>query len=181
MSSNFNDQSSFSSVAGVDVQDRFELLSAYIDGEVTATERRQVEAWLAADPSTQRLYSRLMKLHQAFETSPQPEPQLSAQQLAAAVFNRVERRSRRRWLFGGIAAAIAVAVGAVTLLVPGERSLTPQIAKDPATEQPVATTESNQEPLLIALDKPLVDIPKAPVAKEVLVHGLPTEAERSAQ
>jgi anti-sigma factor RsiW len=181
MSPNFNDKSS-SSAVGVDVHDRFELLSAYIDGEVTATERRQVEAWLATDPAMQRLYSRLMKLHQAFEALPEPEPQQSSQQIAEAVFDRVERRSRRRWLAGGVAAVVTLAVGALALLVPGERSLMPQMAEDAATDQPVATTNSNQEPLLlIALEKPLVDIPKAPVAQEVPVYSLPKEDRNSAQ
>jgi len=32
-------------------RDCFELLSAYLDGEVTATERRQVEEWLSTDAS----------------------------------------------------------------------------------------------------------------------------------
>lgn len=32
-------------------RDRFELLSAYIDHEVTADERRQVEAWINEDPA----------------------------------------------------------------------------------------------------------------------------------
>jgi hypothetical protein len=37
--------------------DRFELLSAYIDGEVTAAERKQVEEWLATDPTVQQLHA----------------------------------------------------------------------------------------------------------------------------
>lgn len=31
-------------------RDRFELLSAYLDGEVSATERKQVEDWLQPTP-----------------------------------------------------------------------------------------------------------------------------------
>lgn len=31
-------------------RDRFELLDAYHDGEVTAAEQRQIEQWLATDP-----------------------------------------------------------------------------------------------------------------------------------
>ncbi len=36
-------------------RDRFELLSAYLDGEVTAAERRQIEQWLATEPEVQSL------------------------------------------------------------------------------------------------------------------------------
>ncbi|MEL6165322.1 MAG: zf-HC2 domain-containing protein, partial [Cyanobacteria bacterium J06628_3] len=43
-------------------RDRFELLSAYLDGEVTAAERRQVEEWLANDSSVQNLHKRLLSL-----------------------------------------------------------------------------------------------------------------------
>jgi anti-sigma factor RsiW len=39
-------------------RDRFELLSAYLDGELTATERRQIEDWLKTAPEVQRLYAR---------------------------------------------------------------------------------------------------------------------------
>jgi hypothetical protein len=45
-------------------RDRFELLSAYLDGEVTATERKQVEEWLANDASVQCLYARLSQCPQ---------------------------------------------------------------------------------------------------------------------
>jgi len=38
-------------------RDRFELLSAYLDGEVTAAQRQQVEDWLGNDPEVQ-LYAR---------------------------------------------------------------------------------------------------------------------------
>ena len=36
-------------------RDGYELLSAYLDGEVTAAERKQVEEWLANDPTVQSL------------------------------------------------------------------------------------------------------------------------------
>lgn len=45
-------------------RDTFERLSAYLDGEVTAAERQQVEAWLATDSEAQRLYQRLLNLRQ---------------------------------------------------------------------------------------------------------------------
>ncbi|MFS8118200.1 MAG: anti-sigma factor family protein, partial [Microcoleus sp.] len=67
------------------MRDRFELLSAYIDGEVTAAERRQVEEWLTNDLTTKRLYSRLMMMQQGFQSMPVPAAEQSAQELAAKV------------------------------------------------------------------------------------------------
>lgn len=143
-------------------RDRFELLSAYLDGEVTATERKQVEQWLATDPTMQRLHTRLLKLRQGFQALPTPVPSQSSQQLADQIFAKVERRSNRRRLVW-VGATAAMVVGALTTLVSGDRSFVPQIAKSPAqvtTPQP----ETASEPLMIALDKPVVEIPKAPVA-----------------
>jgi anti-sigma factor RsiW len=55
-------------------RDRFELLSAFIDGEVTAAERKQVQQLLATDSDMQRLHSRLMKLRQGLQKLPcQPQ------------------------------------------------------------------------------------------------------------
>ncbi|MFM8202724.1 MAG: anti-sigma factor family protein, partial [Dolichospermum sp.] len=53
----------------MDMQKReyFELLSAYLDGEVTATERRQVEQWLSTDASVKCLYKRLLNLRQGLQ------------------------------------------------------------------------------------------------------------------
>lgn len=53
-------------------RDRFEMLSAYMDGEVTADERRTVEEWLANDPTVQKLHSRLLRLRQTFQAMPIP-------------------------------------------------------------------------------------------------------------
>lgn len=135
-------------------RDRFELLSAYMDGEVSADERRQVEAWLAHDPTMQRLHARLLKLRQAFQTMPVPtSDSRTVQQTVDAVLSRVERRPRRSLLWGGIAIA-AVAVGAITSALIGGNPLEQQMANR-NTDVPVSVQE---EPLLVALDKPLVSI-----------------------
>jgi anti-sigma factor RsiW len=48
-------------------RNRFELLNAYLDGEVTADERRQIENWLTTDPQVQCLYARALKLRQKWQ------------------------------------------------------------------------------------------------------------------
>lgn len=135
------------------LEDRFELLSAYLDGEVTAAERRQVQQWLDNDPQMQRLYTRLLRLHHNIENIPIPKTEESTEQLSQGVFRRLDQRRRMRQilLWGGSAIA-AVVVGGVSGLFPGTYSPTPQMAEVPLIE-------NNPEPLMIALNRPAVNIP----------------------
>lgn len=145
-------------------RDRFEMLSAYLDGEVSADERRQVEEWLTNDPTIQRLHTRLVMLRQAFQSMPVPtSDERAVQQTVDAVLARVDRRPRLSLIWGGVAAA-AVAVGAITSMLLGENSPLPQFARNQSETQTAQTNDPNAEPLLIALDEPLVAIPKTPVA-----------------
>ncbi len=67
-------------------RDRFELLSAYMDGEVTAAERQQIEQWLTTEPEVQCLYARVLKLRPLWSTmsvpTAQPAMKLSVQQVS---------------------------------------------------------------------------------------------------
>lgn len=147
-------------------RDRFELLSAYLDGEVTAAERKVVEAWLANDPAVQRLHSRLLKLRHGLQNMPVPAATQTAEQTAHQVFDRLERRPKLSLVWGGAAIA-ALFVGALaSSILPGNQSSVPQLAKGSQQQQPAieAPQTNANEVLLVALDKPLVDIPKAPVA-----------------
>ena len=166
-------------------RDRFELLSAYIDGEVTAAERRQVEAWLAEDPTMQRLHSQLLKLHHSFQSMPVPEPAQSVEKTVADVLARVDRKPHRRFLWGSAALA-ALFVGGLATVFSGERGFVPSIASNRAPETQIEspqTDAANSERLLIALDKPLVAIPKAPVAdpNAPVDTNLPQRPETSTQ
>ncbi|MBF2025166.1 MAG: zf-HC2 domain-containing protein [Oscillatoriales cyanobacterium C42_A2020_001] len=161
-------------------RDRFELLSAYLDGEVSADERRQVEQWLENDPTVQRLHARLLGLRQAFQTMPVPASNAQeTQKTIDAVLERVDRRPSRSVIWGGIAIA-AVAVGAITSTLLGENSPVFQTAErntDRIEKQ--ASTSSNSEPLLVALDKPLVSIPKTPVADTEETNSIPVESNNN--
>ncbi|EKQ69953.1 hypothetical protein OsccyDRAFT_0207 [Leptolyngbyaceae cyanobacterium JSC-12] len=161
-------------------RDRFELLSAYLDGEVSAEERRQVEQWLANDPTVQRLHARLLNLRQAFQNIPVPTSTAEeTQKTVDAVLERVDRRSKRSMIWGGVAIA-AVAVGAITSTFLGENSPLPQMAnRDASRTETRIGAQSDSEPLLIALDKPLVSIPKTPVAdseSSEIDKGIPVES-----
>ncbi|PZV17647.1 MAG: Fis family transcriptional regulator [Leptolyngbya sp.] len=145
-------------------RDRFEMLSAYMDGEVTADERRTVEEWLANDPTVQKLHSRLLRLRQTFQAMPVPvTDEKAVQQTVDAVLTRVDRRPRFSVIWGGIALA-AVAVGAISTNLMGDRSFfqMAQSSRDPAPTQ----TAAKPEPLLIALDQPLIAISKTPIANK---------------
>ncbi len=161
--SGFDSREINQSVGALDMlkRDRFELLSAYLDGEVTASERQQVEAWLTNDPTVQQLYARLLKLRQGLQSMPVPAS-APAQDLADCVFARMEKRSHRKaiTLWGGGAAAVIAAVGGV---FSGNGLFSPQIAQSPAPAPENAT-------VTIALDRPLLDvsIPKTPVEGDVL-------------
>lgn len=151
-------------------RDRFELLSAYIDGEVTAAERKQVQELLATDSEMKRLYTRLIQLRQGMHQLPVPAPAATAQQTAEQVFSRIDRRRNRRTVIWGGAAIAAVFLSAVSGILPGSRSLVPQLAQKP---------DANSETLEIALNQPVIEIPKSAVAEQekgvqpsVLPHNL---------
>lgn len=152
-------------------RDRFELLSAYLDGEVTAAERRQVEEWLAHDPMVQRLYSRLLGLRQGLHKMPVPPAQQSVEETVEQVFARLDRRPKRAIFWGGAALA-AMFIAAVSTVMPSEQSFAPQLAQSPQQ------TKVSNDSLMIALNNPVVEIPKAPVAtpdKSVITRALIVE------
>ena len=136
----------------LNARDRFELLSAYLDGEVTASERKQVEEWLSTDPSVQQLHTRLLKLRQAFRSIPVPAQ--SVETTVDQVMAKVDRRPRLR-LVGGGAAIAAALMGAMTLLNVRQ----PQLAKvSPAQPAVQAQKPAESDGLMVALDRPVVSI-----------------------
>lgn len=137
-------------------RDRFELLSAYLDGEVTADERRQVETWLDNDPKVQRLYTRLLKLRQSLRTMPVPASDQSAEQIAERVVARLQRRPKRTFVWGGMAIA-ALFVSAIVGTLP-RHDFAPSVANAPQTEKAASKAVPN-EGLMIALDRPVIQMP----------------------
>ena len=133
----------------------FELLSAYLDGEVTAAERKQVQEWLDSNPKAHKLYTRLLRLRQELHQIPIPRVEQSTEQLSEQVFQRVDRSRRKvrvSLLVGG--AIAAVFVGAVYSLLPGSNSPVFRMVRSPETAK-------DSELLMIALNQPVVKIPPA--------------------
>lgn len=146
-------------------RERFELLSAYLDGEVTAAERKQVEAWLATDVTVQQLHARLLKLRQGFHALPVPASTQPVEATVEKVLARLDRRPKLSLIWGGSAKGFAVPIGIAALFVGAMtifspfRAPVPQVAtQQPANQQPQESLES--EGLLVALDRPVLSIPK---------------------
>ncbi len=121
-------------------RDQFELLSAYLDGEVTSAERRQVEDLLSNDEQTKQLYSRLLKLRSGFQGLPLTAAQ-PVDNTVDRVMERLERPrvSRRTWVIGGGAIA-AAAIGSITGLFGPQMRLGYQLAlQEPEPLESVAT------------------------------------------
>lgn len=138
----------------------FELLSAYLDNAVTAAERKQVEQWLAEDPEAQATYAQLRQIQMAWsrQRSTVISSDRSAEAIAAAVFAdpRVRRRRWRRWLIPtGLVAMVAVAVGNPFL---------PEVSvRTAVNREPASASYPSGEPLLLALDEPVIDLPRPPL------------------
>lgn len=69
-------------------RDCFEL-RAYLESEVTASERRQIEDWVTTAPGSQSLYARVLQLRQQWQTMPMPAAHSpvsgTAEQMAALI------------------------------------------------------------------------------------------------
>ncbi len=141
-------------------RDRFELLSAYLDSEVTADERRQVEEWLANDPSVQSLHRRLLSVRQGLRNLPVPHSDNSIEQTVNSVMARLRRRTKIVWMFGGAAVAACV-IGSLSSLIPGNQPGLLEFASQ-SLEQP---QQSNKDEIallpMVALNNPPIPIPKA--------------------
>ncbi len=129
-------------------RDRFELLSAYLDGEVTPEERRLVQTWLNNDPTAKCLYNRLMALRYGLREEETP-PACDADVTLTGVFQCL---NRRLWMVSMAGAGVAI-VGLLNLLSGAVGSGPAQwsVAQDPS---PVPTST-----LKIALDQPAFPIP----------------------
>ena len=144
------------------LEERFELLSAYLDDEVTASERQQVQQWIDNDPQLRQSYHKLLKLRQRIEISPYPKGEKSAEAISEQVFQSIDRHRYKRIAFLGGGAIAALFVATLSWFVPRGYSPIPQIAQFPEVE--IGIPQMEIETLMIAINQPAVEIPKAAVA-----------------
>jgi anti-sigma factor RsiW len=130
----------------------FELLSAYLDGEVTAEQREQVKALLAEDTEIQALYNRLLILREEIYNLPTPPSEYTAQQLSSAVFQQIDKQKKQKhvWLFGGGAIA-AVLIASISSIMNDQPLWQMANNNKPSSE--------NSEGLVIALNEPVIELP----------------------
>lgn len=151
--------------------EKFELLSAYLDGEVTTAERQQVDLWLQKDASFRAMYSKMCGMHKAIEQIPLPSAALTVNKFADEVFTKVDQRSKLKLLkvVGGTCLAGLVAAGAMlTATFQGFNQSQLQIAK---ISLPTSVPNSlsilvKPTPLMVTLNDSIVQIsPKGVVPK----------------
>lgn len=143
--------------------ERFELLSAYIDCEVTEAEEQLVEQWLSDDVDFRRLYHQQINLRQSLIDLPVPlaansSAKKETEVIIDRVFAEIDKRSqRRKWKLAGIGISVAAVIGVFGSLFTFNSS--PQfspVANSVKSPAPVA-----EEPVLIAMEEPLVPLPKS--------------------
>jgi anti-sigma factor RsiW len=150
----------------------FELLSAYLDGEVTPQERHQVQYWLDRDPEIKKIYLQLHRIHHSIQGLNIPVTKASTPQLSEAVFQKLDRRQQKKRIFvwgGGTVAALCLV--ALSNIFSSTSSPNFKLANSPEKEQLV-----NQSLMVaIAIDKPTVKIPKITKAGTAFSHqqGIP--------
>ncbi|MGB6013969.1 MAG: zf-HC2 domain-containing protein [Nodosilinea sp.] len=149
-------------------RDRFELLSAYLDGEVSPEERQQVLRWIQYDDGTRSLYHRLLALRQGMR-SQTTAPDCSADATLVGVFHCLNHRLK----LVTMASAGVAAIGVINLLS-GAGVGTPSWRM---------ATVAQPEALEIVLDKPAFPIPEASAAlstdftSPLEAGGLPIDSE----
>lgn len=140
-------------------RDRFELLSAYLDGEVTPEERQQVLCWIQNDDGARGLYNRLIALRQGMR-SQSASSDCNVEETLVGVFHSLNHRLK----LVAMATAGVAAISVINLLSgAGMGSPSWRLAN---FAQP--------ETLQIALDQPAFPIPEA---SAVLSNDITTPSE----
>ncbi len=138
-------------------ENQFLLLSLYLDNAVSPAERQQVELWLKHDAQFRACYAQQVALRRKLRELPNPAPQVAPKVFADQVLQAIERRSRqkRRYMLGlgALSAGTVALVGALLTLANGARS--PEFSTAQQTVAP------DPEPLMIAMERPVVPLPKA--------------------
>jgi hypothetical protein len=123
-----------------------ELLSALLDGAVSAEERATAEAWLARSPAARAEYESLAQVKAALGGMGEVEPPFGFYERmlrqgtpTPEITSALGRagRSNRRWLVGG-AVAVAAAAAAVVLVAGGGGT---EVLRPPVEEVAAGTAE----------------------------------------
>lgn len=138
-----------------------------MDHEVTADERRQVEAWINEDQAFAKMHRRMTKLQLGFQQLPSPVMAEHVDLTIAKVIKKVDRSWPDWRVLTGMGGAVAAAAIAAVTLFP---NTSPQLA----TKSPNTATKSSDQlqlpapsTLMIALDQPIFVPTKGAVADDM--------------
>jgi anti-sigma factor RsiW len=134
-------------------QDHFELLSAYLDRELTPEENQQVEQWLNNDPQAQQTYKHLSQLRYHLQTNPTPPPSYAPEQLTQQVVTQSQKQTWQAVTFWGKRALLAVFITVTSGTLAWTTSPSFRLADSTPSEQ------SPNAALMISVDQPIMDIP----------------------
>ncbi|BAZ44582.1 hypothetical protein NIES4102_15940 [Chondrocystis sp. NIES-4102] len=160
MTSEFDDckQNQASSAENLETTDLtmdcFELLSAYIDGELSPNKRHQVQTWLDQDPKIKRVYTQLLILQGHLQHSVAPKSEKSVSEITAGVFNSIRRRRHRQMILCGSALAASL----LALFSGFSSVITPSSLKMAANK--TSNNNSSSVMLAVAINKPAINIPE---------------------
>ena len=134
--------------------EQFDLLSAYLDGEVTPSERQKVRYWLENDPNFQKNYQKLLHLQRLTHLSPLSVSSIPSD-LPDQLFRKIDRqRHHRNWSIAGGVTFVVLLTTAFSQINFSENAWTAKFAKHFS-----APGQINSQPLKLALNRPLVEIP----------------------
>ena len=102
-------------------RDLFELLNAYLDGEVTAAQGQQIEDWLTSDSAVQCLYARALKLRQRWQLMSSPLAQQPIASKRKPIFSCRKTKPKSDVLWQATVLA-AVLLGALLGVLPERQS-----------------------------------------------------------
>jgi len=133
------------------VAERFELLSAYLDHEVSSAEKIQVEQWLQDDPNYRIQYQQLLKVKRLLLDLPTPES-IKTEYLVDQVISKINRRSQRKLALGAALVAMVVATfGSIALNSPRWKVADESLHKE--------------EQLILAMEEPIIPMPQSEIVK----------------
>lgn len=148
--------------------DSFELLSAYLDGELSPTQRHQVQTWIDRDPQMKALYTELLALQSQIRSLEAPPSQKTVGEITEQVFQSLDRQRRQRRLVLGGSAIAASCLATITSLMIGIMPSGLKVAHSPSSRENL----SDSVMLAVALNKPAINIPES-------VNGYKMEQSRS--
>lgn len=166
-SNSFQDNQNSNQSESGDRFEQLELLSAYFDGEATPEECQQVQQLLDENTEFKQQYLHLHQIRQGLQAMPIPAGP-STKHLSNQVFRRLRwSRSKVVSLWGGGAIAALFMAGIVSNIPKANQS---EIAKtSPRIETPAVTGNEQppEEALVIALNRPVLQIPKLATATDI--------------